>query len=829
MNDVDADGICDSTDSCPGDDINDADADGICDSVDSCLSDNRNDGDSDSVCDSIDSCVGDPLNDADSDRICDSVNSCNDAENDEDFDHICDAVDSCRNDATNDSDNDGICDKQDSCVGDSINDADSDGLCATTDSCPFDSANDIDSDDLCGDEDSCPLDPWNDADTDGKCGGGGGSRNISLSIPLDELLDVNASAVGPITNENVTKLLCGKLGGSSCGSVSTDDCSGFATVGLPGGVSMHVSQALVVTIDVDLLPSFNFSSCDALSNAEVSDVNSLGINVSEFNCPAACGSRVQSCGSVSAVISVNPNSTAQGKVDVCVWVPNKCSGQITKPASCAFQDSDSDGLSDLVDACPLNPQADCSGICDFCTSSSLTVTYTGVAAGQAQLGSSALDLTAGLVSSLGGLDTSALGGNPLSNVGGRSSSSSVVVNVELVASPGDIFSGTAVSGLGGLHDVMNIVADLSPATTTTMWQPSSSSSTTQSTTPRLDGSATAPSADPVVVGASAAAAIALIIVIVVAVVCVVKRSRKRIVAVHENGAVVKRESGLHHREHRAEGHESVMSKRIIRSITRREIGTTSTNGGMVEVDTRSFKPRVVVPVSESGKHEANSSREHFNTMPIATARSSNLDTKRSVIALADASARLEAIKLQNRLRSRKGVSSSRRRANAGLSASVQSCAEDSQCVSYSNDHVIDVEGEGPPIDDSKLHESPSGITVGVCADPATHTDAQILDVDDEVRALSPAGTPVGATRKVPSAVVKPDLPEPVGSYLIGAASTQADLRSRQRGRRRVVRQLSSKSAVPDTKPVEISRVRRVRTQRPVAKTVKISSTSMEEI
>jgi hypothetical protein len=176
--DADADGVCDDTDLCTGDDATgDADADGVCDDTDLCTGDDATgDADADGICDDTDLCAGDDATgDADADGVCDDTDLCagDDATGDADADGVCDDTDLCTgDDATGDADADGICDDLDDCYGDNASgDTDADGICDDLDACDGPGAlADNDYDDACGDADLClGHDTTGDSDGDGIC------------------------------------------------------------------------------------------------------------------------------------------------------------------------------------------------------------------------------------------------------------------------------------------------------------------------------------------------------------------------------------------------------------------------------------------------------------------------------------------------------------------------------------------------------------------------------------------------------------------------------------------------------------------------------------
>ena len=74
--DADSDGVADSSDSCPYDELDDIDSDSLCGSIDSCPHDSSNDIDSDGLCGNVDSCPSDGSNDGDGDNLCDDTEWC---------------------------------------------------------------------------------------------------------------------------------------------------------------------------------------------------------------------------------------------------------------------------------------------------------------------------------------------------------------------------------------------------------------------------------------------------------------------------------------------------------------------------------------------------------------------------------------------------------------------------------------------------------------------------------------------------------------------------------------------------------------------------------
>ena len=77
----------------------------------------------------------------------------------------------------------------------------------------------------------------------------------------------------------------------------------------------------------------------------------FGLDVITANCSSGCDANV--CGVVSATITVDP------VIDATLWDSNACLAPAApclerKPELCASTDADSDGISDLDDACPLS-------------------------------------------------------------------------------------------------------------------------------------------------------------------------------------------------------------------------------------------------------------------------------------------------------------------------------------------------------------------------------------------------------------------------------------------------------------------------------------------
>lgn len=173
--DTDADGVCDETDVCEGDDAGgDSDGDGICDADDVCEGeDSSGDADGDGICDDGDLCEGDDAaGDADSDGICEDLDLCDgdDAAGDSDGDGVCEDLDLCQgDDATGDTDADGECDDVDA-------DDDNDTVPDAEDVAPKDPSQCEDLDgDSCDDCSQGLPDPANDGpdtDADGLCNPG---------------------------------------------------------------------------------------------------------------------------------------------------------------------------------------------------------------------------------------------------------------------------------------------------------------------------------------------------------------------------------------------------------------------------------------------------------------------------------------------------------------------------------------------------------------------------------------------------------------------------------------------------------------------------------
>ena len=173
-NDSDGDGVCDSTDLCPGaDDDLDDDLDGVPDGCDRCWGgDDLADLDGDGIADACDPCPEDLANDSDGDGVCGNEDHCPGSNDlaDGDGDGAPDGCDPCPLDAPDDTDLDGVCDTDDWCPLDAPDDPDLDGVCTADDLCPTgDDAVDTDLDATADACDACPLDAANDADGDGVC------------------------------------------------------------------------------------------------------------------------------------------------------------------------------------------------------------------------------------------------------------------------------------------------------------------------------------------------------------------------------------------------------------------------------------------------------------------------------------------------------------------------------------------------------------------------------------------------------------------------------------------------------------------------------------
>jgi hypothetical protein len=158
--DLDGDSIGDLCDSCMFDALNDAEGDTWCADEDNCpmvANAGQVDGDSDGTGDLCDNCAS----------------IANAAQEDGDSDNIGDVCDTCPNDDLNDPDSDGLCATLDNCplhTNVSQEDIDSDGQGDPCDACPVDLYNDIDLDGHCANLDNCPATPniaQIDTDSDG--------------------------------------------------------------------------------------------------------------------------------------------------------------------------------------------------------------------------------------------------------------------------------------------------------------------------------------------------------------------------------------------------------------------------------------------------------------------------------------------------------------------------------------------------------------------------------------------------------------------------------------------------------------------------------------
>jgi spore coat protein CotH len=158
--DGDGDGDGNVCDICPNDPLNDAEGDGHCADADNCPSvsnPGQEDSDSDGVGDACDNCA----------------TVANVGQEDDDSDGLGEACDPCPSDAVNDPDSDGLCADVDNCplhANAGQADADSDGEGDICDTCPYDPLDDRDEDSHCADVDNCPATPnvaQDDGDSDG--------------------------------------------------------------------------------------------------------------------------------------------------------------------------------------------------------------------------------------------------------------------------------------------------------------------------------------------------------------------------------------------------------------------------------------------------------------------------------------------------------------------------------------------------------------------------------------------------------------------------------------------------------------------------------------
>ena len=544
-NDVDSDAVCGDVDSCVEDAINDADGDSICGDVDSCPADRGNDVDNDSICGEVDICPADALNDSDSDAICDGIDVCvGDSLNDGDSDAICDGIDGCIGDALNDADSDKICDSTDSCPSDKLNDGDDDGICDLMDSCKDDRLNDMDSDRLCHSVDSCPSDFVNDYDSDSFCDGG--VNNATFEIDVSDLVNDSNTTY---SSEQLVDVICRTF--VKCDEIVSNGCNGAAVATLRGGASLVLTEEVTTTIDMQLAPAFNFSSCDTKWHEELSttDMQLFGItDILAVACPAECASS-GGCESVAVSLGVDPTGFSE---NVCHTISTFCSP--TKPADCAFFDSDSDGVSDLHDPCPLasgvsvGTSAGCGACPPPCSwYPTVKMTIRGSTADSAAKESAATTVVAALASGLSAPGIGEIDGGTLQGlIAGSYPSTSAIARVTLAAAPGEMIGGVLTNDLSGM---LAALEDISQDAATTV----SLTSTTPSllVTSRAQFSSDTETDQPALIG-GAVAAIVIAIVMIVGVVVFIRKTAKQKVFIgekvmydeHGNVVGVKERSGI---------------------------------------------------------------------------------------------------------------------------------------------------------------------------------------------------------------------------------------------------------------------------------------------
>ena len=179
---------------CPSGPYLDADEDGLCDDLDNCPNEanpGQENADGDALGDACDSCPHDPANDGDGDGVCGDVDNCPSISNldqaDGDGDGTGDACDACPGDPYNDADGDAVCGDVDNCP-DVANpdqlDTDADGPGDACDPCPFDPLDDADHDGWCADVDNCPEDS-NPCQVDSDGNGVGDVCDISSTAACD--------------------------------------------------------------------------------------------------------------------------------------------------------------------------------------------------------------------------------------------------------------------------------------------------------------------------------------------------------------------------------------------------------------------------------------------------------------------------------------------------------------------------------------------------------------------------------------------------------------------------------------------------------------------
>ena len=379
--DADGDGVADSCDVCPYDPDNDSDGDGICgteeclvpedcpgnptceegqtdDCVDNCSDDpneDQEDADGDGIGDSCDECPYDPLNDADEDGVCGEeqcldetdcpgYTACTDGNTEE-------CTDNCDIENTDqaDGDGDGIGDVCDVCPDDPDNDVESgdvdgDGLGDSCDICPYDPLNDVDGDGVCGEEQcidelGCPGNPTCTEDELEDCVDNctDTSNSDQVDSDGDGLGDICDPCPDSLDNDEDDDGFCGDPCEVDPDSCSESPCTGGETVDCR-------------------------DNCPDAVNPDQEDIDEDGIgdecDICPFD-PANDPDEDGVCDSICVGDECEEAPCTGGEFEDC---EDNCSEDPNEDQL----DSDADGVGDVCDMCPFDPDddADEDGYCD---------------------------------------------------------------------------------------------------------------------------------------------------------------------------------------------------------------------------------------------------------------------------------------------------------------------------------------------------------------------------------------------------------------------------------------------------------------------------------
>jgi len=341
--DTDSDGVCDANDNCP--------------TVPGQIGSACNDGDDCTINDVLDAncnCVG-TFQDTDSDGVCDANDNCP---------TVPGQIGSACNDGDDCTIND-VLDANCNCVG-TFQDTDSDGVCDANDNCPT-VPGQIGS--ACNDGDDCTINDvldancncvgtFQDTDNDGICDANDPCPLLANLAPGDACDDGNANTINDLVNVNC---IC-------AGTLLDDDCEG-----VPGGPAQP-GTACNDNNDCTINDVYD-ANCNCAGTFQ--DTDSDGVCDANDACPLlpflvngdACDD-----GNANTINDVVTNCICAGTLldDDCEGVPggpaqpgivfndyNDCpvihAYPTSRTSARTFQDTDSDGVCDANDACPLWP------------------------------------------------------------------------------------------------------------------------------------------------------------------------------------------------------------------------------------------------------------------------------------------------------------------------------------------------------------------------------------------------------------------------------------------------------------------------------------------